>query len=297
MRIGSVLYNRNTGELVSVIPPDTLGQPRTDVPSRWLSIDPLAHKFAAWSPYNFVMNNPVYMVDPDGRAPATNDWKPDKEGNLHKEKGDNEKTLAAFFGGTKAAAEVKALYGSMDKSGTIKLDNNMSRSIARANADPNFETISDVKVKSGKYKGCVVQGSYNCYSGTIMATNGTEITGTLYKNPETNKEYPVPADSYMDPKDHDNILKTNFSPTNTPIFGKTILRLVDKITGLSDHAVVSYGVDKSGERYFYSKNNLTGRPSVLSETELYKLYPNVRPQGFFDYGTLFYYNSGLFTKK
>jgi Bacterial toxin 23 len=72
MRIGSVLYNRNTGELVAVIPPDTL-QPRTDVPSRWLSIDPLAHKFAAWSPYNFVMNNPVVMTDPDGRAPVGND--------------------------------------------------------------------------------------------------------------------------------------------------------------------------------------------------------------------------------
>jgi hypothetical protein len=68
MRIGSVLYNRNTGELVAVIPPDTL-QPRTDVASRWLSIDPLAHKFAAWSPYNFVMNNPILMVDPDGREP------------------------------------------------------------------------------------------------------------------------------------------------------------------------------------------------------------------------------------
>ena len=79
MRIGSVLYNRNTGELVSVIPPDTLGQPRTDVPSRWLSIDPLAHKFAAWSPYNFVMNNPVYFIDPDGRE--TTDHFFDKQGN------------------------------------------------------------------------------------------------------------------------------------------------------------------------------------------------------------------------
>jgi hypothetical protein len=31
-------------------------------------VDPLANKFPAWSPYNYTMNNPVNMVDPDGRA-------------------------------------------------------------------------------------------------------------------------------------------------------------------------------------------------------------------------------------
>jgi len=30
-------------------------------------VDPLAEKYAAWSPYNYVLNNPVGMVDPDGR--------------------------------------------------------------------------------------------------------------------------------------------------------------------------------------------------------------------------------------
>ncbi len=40
--------------------------------SLWLSVDPLAEKFPAWSPYNYTMNNPVNMVDPDGRAPL--DW-------------------------------------------------------------------------------------------------------------------------------------------------------------------------------------------------------------------------------
>jgi RHS repeat-associated protein len=36
---------------------------------RFLSVDPLAEKFPAWSPYCFVMNNPLRLVDPDGRAP------------------------------------------------------------------------------------------------------------------------------------------------------------------------------------------------------------------------------------
>ena len=34
---------------------------------RWLSVDPLAEKYPSWSPYNYVLNNPVGMVDPDGR--------------------------------------------------------------------------------------------------------------------------------------------------------------------------------------------------------------------------------------
>lgn len=36
----------------------------------FLSVDPLAEDFAAWSPYNYVLNNPVLLTDPDGRAPV-----------------------------------------------------------------------------------------------------------------------------------------------------------------------------------------------------------------------------------
>lgn len=36
---------------------------------RFLSVDPLAADFASWSPYNYVLGNPVMLTDPDGRAP------------------------------------------------------------------------------------------------------------------------------------------------------------------------------------------------------------------------------------
>jgi len=37
--------------------------------SQWLNIDPLAEKYPGMSPYNYTANNPVMLVDPDGKGP------------------------------------------------------------------------------------------------------------------------------------------------------------------------------------------------------------------------------------
>lgn len=36
------------------------------VVGRWGQVDPLAEKYVAWSPYNYVLGNPMRLVDPDG---------------------------------------------------------------------------------------------------------------------------------------------------------------------------------------------------------------------------------------
>ena len=39
--------------------------------ARFLSLDPLAAEFPAWSDYNYVLGNPVMLVDPDGRSASS----------------------------------------------------------------------------------------------------------------------------------------------------------------------------------------------------------------------------------
>ena len=34
-----------------------------------MSVDPLADKYPGWNPYHYTLNNPVRLIDPDGRAP------------------------------------------------------------------------------------------------------------------------------------------------------------------------------------------------------------------------------------
>ena len=36
-------------------------------PARWLAADPLAEKHPDWTPYNYVLGNPLTLFDPDGR--------------------------------------------------------------------------------------------------------------------------------------------------------------------------------------------------------------------------------------
>ncbi len=65
-QIGSVYFNRVTGEVVGEVERDSLYFP-ADVSSRWWSPDPLGAKYPEQSPYVAFGNNPIIFTDPDGK--------------------------------------------------------------------------------------------------------------------------------------------------------------------------------------------------------------------------------------
>jgi RHS repeat-associated protein len=68
---------------------------------RWLSVDPMAGKFAGHSPYNYVLGNPISMIDPDGAAP---EWIDNGDGTYTAEAGDSALSLAKDAGISNGAA-------------------------------------------------------------------------------------------------------------------------------------------------------------------------------------------------
>jgi len=73
-KIGSIVFNTRTNKIEYFIETDTLYSESTlkpEVVSRWLSIDPLAHKFPSMSPYVGIGNNPILNIDVDGNIFVT----------------------------------------------------------------------------------------------------------------------------------------------------------------------------------------------------------------------------------
>ena len=214
------------------------------------------------------------LVDPDGMEI----WKPDTDGNIIAEKGDNKETLSAFL--NCSIEEASAILNEQGYNSNItiaagskvKLDNVYTRSIV---------SYSDNE-------------RYNCWGSARAGVCGINIQSGVE----------IPYATLFD-----YILSNEFENIDAQQakFGKTIIRFeseslyLDKrfdkdekshhlsrqpgTIGSTSHAAVYYGTSNDGTVFVYTKNGYSSKPKVVPLKTL-EGYGKVRGIG----GTSGYYN-------
>ncbi len=254
VQIGSVLFNTKSKQIVAFVKTDTVYSEATlkpDIVSRWLSPDPLAHKYLSWSPYNFVMGNPINLIDPDGRAV----WKPgigdDGQLTAVREKGDNAQTLQKFLGVSKERAE--QLYDPNKSS--IKLPDDIP-GVRQINA-----AIQDNGTNMSYAFG---DANYNCWRSATDISQGKQ------------QDFKTP----MEQADFKKEITGKYTDvTNTPgnyKFGSTVIRFGEmqldiwsmSYKNATTHGAVYLGTGNDGSIYTWSKNGNFDKPGIFTTNQL-----------------------------
>ncbi len=240
--------------------------------SVWLSVDPLAAEFPSWTPYHFVHNNPVNLVDPDGRSA----WQPDGQGNLVAEKNDNMQTLAKSLGvsveeATQLYNSQNSVYDEVCEGDVVSYNNAMSRDIANNGSKPD-----DI---GANY-------NYNCYPASLTLSSGKEIDAS--------------KDIYIGcPTTADEILLNGYEQVgvNDLTSGKSLIRFGVTDAGRhphkafernspdcfstmaikpggAQHYAVFYNRSNDGTIYCYTKNG-SSAPKIMTLQAVMKQYGNV----------------------
>ncbi len=237
--------------------------------SVWLGVDALAGKYPTMTPYCFTANNPVMLVDPDGR------WIPglDDEGNvtLTMEKGDSFETFKAFFeNSTENSSEdvLKCAYDSRNDDGVVNLSVEVGGVFAEMKTAFNDAKAAGYPSTQGLLAGTESgKGqNYNCWGSCIALNEGRKLEGS---GPGTGVG--ISFGSEFDEK-----LKSDYSSTtiDKAVVGRTVLRYADRKTNSSanGHGAVFMGTDRSGNEYVFSKNGWLVTPGIFRKSYVDKIY-------------------------
>jgi len=169
VEIGSVLYNTQTKKIVGFVEKDTLyseADLKPHIISRWISPDPLSEEYSSWSPYNYVMNNPIILVDPDGREP------------VKKYAGTSQQFLAV-------------LNNSSRQVGHFKGTDSHSYMMSLGNTEMNWKQMRPLPTETGYFNTKKGRYIYTEKGGWLDMSHFMFYAGKAYKYQQEGKENPI----------------------------------------------------------------------------------------------------------
>ena len=165
---------------------------------RWWSVDPMGEKYTNWSQYNFVKNNPLRLVDPNGMAPDDYVYLDTKGREIGRVASDKVKqvtiikdeNIVKFHMLSEASKDHESSIAAAAKMGTsyemngiLSLYNKSSKDIASPYQDG---TLKIVDGKTGKPRYDLA----NEHGGFLKETNGMVSVGETWQGTPFNQAPP-----------------------------------------------------------------------------------------------------------
>jgi RHS repeat-associated protein len=186
---------------------------------RWLSLDPLQAKYPNLSPYNFVANNPIFFIDPDGKVIRIHYMEGGKSKYYTYKPGIKPTTSNTFV------QQVHQAVTAVMKNDANKTFQNISDSKETVtfnqistNDDATKGTMSDTKVSN-------VSIDWNPTTGMKTSSGGAITPATALLHEAGHAERYINTDT----KAEVDALKTDLKPNGTTYDNNEEKRVVDKI--------------------------------------------------------------------
>ncbi len=218
------------------------GKEEQEMPGKWLdygaryydpalgrfhTIDPHAENYLSWTPYNYVANNPIALIDPDGM-----DWYTSTDGSATMWK----KGSGDIDGYTNNGANHTQ---TLEDGTTINYEQNEAVEMTeKILAEGDWETQRAAPGEASDKKGNKVGDEGNCFkkSGDMVAKSGTESLGGVANNTNSDKKL-----SYLDSQVDQGKSARVHVDYNSDNIGDHWVAISSRTTNLKTQTTTSFG--------------------------------------------------------